>query len=396
VSTLRAESLQIYDAKERLLVRLADAIVSPLSWFRPSPATREVRRLLMLRLERIGDLLMVLDAVQDARATWPDAEIDLVVGEWNAPVAKLIPGVTRVIVASAPWLARDDRPDSWSTLVSAARRWRRHRYDLVVNFEPDIRSNALAWLTAAPRRVGYWTGGGGSLLTDAAAFDPASHVGVNARNLVARAAGAKYQQAARGPDQNVTLPAESVARADAVLAGASRPLIGVHASGGRMSKQWHVDRFGAVARALALGHGATIVLTGSTGDRALVDAVRGHLEGVPVVDLSGSLDLPTLGAVLSRLNVFVTGDTGPMHLASVLGVPTVALFGPSDPARYGPRGGHHRVLRVSLPCSPCGQVRLPPERCRGHVPECMDGISVDAVVRAAEELLAIRNKIGPA
>ena len=76
-----------------------------------------------------------------------------------------------------------------------------------------------------------------------------------------------------------------------------------------------------------------------------------------------------------ELDVLVTGDTGPMHLAAAWARRVVALFGPSNPRRYGPLGDAQRVLRVDLPCSPCGQVRLPPERCRGHVPDCMDGIT---------------------
>jgi ADP-heptose:LPS heptosyltransferase len=78
-----------------------------------------------------------------------------------------------------------------------------------------------------------------------------------------------------------------------------------------------------------------------------------------------------------------------MHLAAAVGTPVVALFGPSDPARYGPRGTEARVIRVDLPCSPCGQVRLPPVRCRNRVPECLDNISVDMVVRAAADLLDV-------
>ena len=88
------------------------------------------------------------------------------------------------------------------------------------------------------------------------------------------------------------------------------------------------------------------------------------------------------------LDVLITGDTGPMHLAAAVGTPVVALFGPSDPRRYGPLAATQRVVRVQIHCSPCGQVRLPPERCRGHVPDCMDGITVDAVVEAAHDLLS--------
>ena len=86
-------------------------------------------------------------------------------------------------------------------------------------------------------------------------------------------------------------------------------------------------------------------------------------------------------------DVLVTGDTGPMHLAAAVSTPVVALFGPADPRRYGPSSPLQRILRVDLPCSPCGLVRLPPERCRGHVPDCMDGIRVDMVVAATLEVL---------
>jgi ADP-heptose:LPS heptosyltransferase len=94
-----------------------------------------------------------------------------------------------------------------------------------------------------------------------------------------------------------------------------------------------------------------------------------------------------LAALLARFDVFVTGDTGPMHLAAAVGTPVVALFGPADPRRYGPLTDRKRVVRVDLPCSPCGLVRLPPVRCRGHVPDCMDGITVEAVVAAVDDLI---------
>jgi lipopolysaccharide heptosyltransferase II len=382
--------LQIYEPRERWMVGLADLAASPLRWLRRRPATGDVRRVLLLRLERIGDLMMVLDAVRDARLAWPSAEIDLVVGSWNAPLAALIPDVSRVETLDAPWLARDGRP-SWTTLVRQARSWRERGYDLVLNFEPDIRSNALAWLSGAPRRVGYWTGGGGAFLTDARAYEPAAHVAMNARRLVAAASGGQVRDDALTSEVSPRLvpPPEAIDRARTVLGTNARPLVGVHVSGGRESKQWHVDRFATAARQIARRHGATIVLTGAPTDRRLVDLARRALQDVPFVDASGALDLPTLAAVLGELDLLITGDTGPMHLAAAMGTAIVALFGPSDPRRYGPLARDVRVVRVDLWCSPCGRVRLPPERCRGHVPDCMDGIQVDAVVNAADDLLAL-------
>ena len=172
-------------------------------------------------------------------------------------------------------------------------------------------------------------------------------------------------------------PADATTRAAERLGPARGPLVGVHVSGGRESSSGTSIASPAWRAQLAGARGATIVLTGSDADRPLVDVVKRDLAGVRVVDASGALDLPTLAALLARLDLFVTGDTGPMHLAAAVGTPVVALFGPSRPGRYGPRATLERVVRVDLPCSPCGRVRLPPERCRGHVPDCMDGITVE-------------------
>ncbi len=106
-----------------------------------------------------------------------------------------------------------------------------------------------------------------------------------------------------------------------------------------------------------------------------------------MVDVAGELDLPGLAALLSRLDLLVTGDTGPMHLAAAVGTPTVAVFGPSDPVRYAPRDAMHQVVRIDLPCSPCNRIRLPPERCTGHTPDCLAGVDVEMVYRAVEAAL---------
>jgi ADP-heptose:LPS heptosyltransferase len=388
--------LQIYAPRERALVAAADAALRPLAWARrlkrradPTPP----QRVLLLRLERIGDLLMALDAIDLARASWPQATIDLAVGSWNAPLARLIPGIDAVLTADAPWLAREGSGDSWPTLISRVRAWRRARYDLVLNFEPDIRSNFLAWRTGAPRRFGFWTGGGGAFLTRALAFKPARHVGDNAEQLVREAGGPAPAPTPAIPLTDarrvarLQIPAEADARAAAALAGLRTPLVGMHVAGGRESKQWHLDRFADVARHLARDRGATIVLTGTDADRTMVASVAARLGGAPFLDLAGRLDLVDLAAVMARLDLFVASDTGPMHLAAAVGTPVVALFGPADPRRYGPRARVERILRVDLPCSPCGQVRLPPLRCRGKVPDCMDGIDVDPVVAAAIDVL---------
>ena len=164
-------------------------------------------------------------------------------------------------------------------------------------------------------------------------------------------------------------------------------LIGIHVSGGRAIKQWPESRFRDVAERLVRDRGAAIVLTGTSGDRAQVDVVKSALPPERVLDLSEDVDLLTVAAVIERLDLFVSGDTGPMHLAHAVGTPVVAVFGPSDPARYAPRGDRDRVARIDLPCSPCNRIRLPPARCTGHTPDCLAGVDVAQVLAAIDDTM---------
>jgi len=106
----------------------------------------------------------------------------------------------------------------------------------------------------------------------------------------------------------------------------------------------------------------------------------------------GSIAFPALAALLQQLDVYVTGDTGPMYLAHAVGTPIVAIFGPSDPARYAPHGPHDRVVRIDLPCAPCNRIRLPPARCVGHTPDCLAGITTASVLQAIDDVLRERSQ----
>jgi lipopolysaccharide heptosyltransferase II len=380
--------LHIYDRRERALVTAADRLLAlgavVAQPFRRRRAPIAPSRILLLRLERIGDLLMVLPALADVQAFAPDAQIDLVVGSWNADLARSIDPVRRVQSLDAAWLAREGQGLSLLSLVRAARHWRGVRYDLAITFEPDVRSNLLLAASGAAWTAGYRSGGGGALLDVSLDYDTRAHTTDNARRLVSTIFG-RTPPAQDTPA--ILVPSGAHDNASRLLVGARGPLIGVHVSGGRAIKQWPPEQFADVARRLVETFGATIVLTGSGDDRMLVDTVKRVLPAENVIDVAGHLDLLTLAAVIERLDLFVTGDTGPMHLAVAVSTPVVAVFGPSDPARYAPRGPSDRVVRVDLPCSPCNRIRLPPARCVGHTPDCLASISADRVFTAALSVL---------
>ena len=186
------------------------------------------------------------------------------------------------------------------------------------------------------------------------------------------------------------IPEDARTRAAALLeqAGATSMLIGIQASAGREIKQWDPQRFAEVGSVLAREYGATLVITGTAVERHVTERVKKGLDkGVRTLDMTADVDLLTMAGIFERMALFVTCDTGPMHLASAVGTPTVAIFGPSLPSRYAPLLKQSRVVRVDLPCSPCNQLRRPPAHCVGHIPDCLVGVEVPQVLSAARDLL---------
>ena len=402
------DHLQIDDRRERWLVGCADLLLKPLGdirgWRSATPAG-PVRRVLLLRLERIGDLLMTLDALGAVRRRLPDAELHLVVGSWNAELAGLIPAVDHVETVDVPWLSRERAPTALGPLAAQTARWRRQGFDLAINFEPDIRSNALAAASGAPRRVGYVSKGGGALLTDPYRYDPCSHVAANALRLVERVlpcAGSRAgASGSRGKSEPVAwpgmaasaalrIPTTARTRAAQLMASCENqgPLVGLNPGTGRAITQWPAHRYAKVAEDLAAQTEATIVLLGSAAEQAEAEAVRRALPSrVRLLDLVGRTSLTDLAAVLTRLSVVITGDTGTMHLAAAVNTPIVAIFGISDPTRSGPLTPRSVVVHGNLWCRPCGRNRRPPSRCADGTPDCLTSVSTDDVVYATRRML---------
>jgi ADP-heptose:LPS heptosyltransferase len=383
---------------ERALLATADL---PLRLLGRAPATEappldpgQVREVLVLRLDRIGDLIMSLPALSDLRRAYPAARIRLAVGRWSEEIARRAP-VDEVLVWSAPWAGRpDEGAESALRLARRARALRTSALDVALDLQGDVRAVGLMALTAARARVGYANTGGARLLTRVVALDETTSWVEQNRRAVAAVAG---PAAVSGPPARVELlTAADRARGRDLLRAHGRkesgPVVGLHPSGGRPVKQWPSARWREVAARLQREFAATIVLTGTSGDAALAADVARGLDG-PVVDLTGRLSLMDTLAVIGAVDLFLSSDTGPMHMAAAVGTPSVSVFGPSDARRYfsggtGLPGTPHVVAQPDLWCAPCNLIRRPPAEClRGEGPECLRLVTVDAVHAHAARLL---------
>lgn len=394
---VRGTASRVTEPRERLMALVASAGAHLVAPFLASPAPEKPREILVLRLDRIGDVLMSLPALVALRDALPDARIRLAVGEWSREIAKDAP-VDEVLVWSAPWVGRpDEGASSLPQLVGAARSRRATRPDLAIDLQGDLRATWLMAATGARSRVGYANTGSASLLTAIVDLDEdVSFVEQNYRAIET----ALGRSAPRQPFRWLADDRRAQGRARLVRllgeAGLERrgPVVGIHPGAGRSIKEWPVERFVELSQRLINEQRATLLLTGSASEAARTRAIQSQIRGA-AIDLAGRLDLGAFAEVMSACDAFVSGDTSAMHFACAIGVPSVAIFGPSDPGRYfsggdlGFRSGaKHVALAPSLWCGPCNLIRRPPEECdAAPVPECLGQITTQAVFDAAASLL---------
>ncbi|HET8631291.1 MAG TPA: glycosyltransferase family 9 protein [Thermomicrobiales bacterium] len=335
------------------------------------------RKVAVLRASRIGDFICATPAFRALRAALPDAELTIITLPLLRDLATRLPCFDQYAAFPGfPGLAEqffDAR-----RVVAFFRAMQAERFDLAVQLQGSgVNSNPFTLLLGARSTAGYVRAGDGPGRLAAALPYPGQGHEIARALALTTFLGAPP----RGARTIYPLRPEDHAAAAALLAGAPEPLIGLHPDAREATRRWPPARFAAAGAALLRERGGTAVLIGDEGARPAAADVARRL-GRPCLDLTGRTSLPVLGAVVARLALLVTNDTGPAHIAYALGTPTVTLFGSADPARYGPpRTGPFRLI-------------VPPCACRSQDrPACADGASclaalgVDDVVGAGRELL---------
>jgi heptosyltransferase-2/heptosyltransferase-3 len=312
--------------------------------------------ILVIRPDHIGDLLFATPALQLLRETFPHARITTLVGPWAATVVERNPNVDAVLRCPFPWFDRRPKPSPWypyRVLLREARWLRPHGFDTALILRFDHWWGALlSALAGIPARIGYATPETQPFLTTALAYVPDRHAVQHNLALVealARTAGRPV------PDTNrrlrFDLTADERAFASQFLADQGiephETVVGVHPGAGDPAKLWPARRWAAVADHLAETLGARIVITGSPDEDELARTIAEHMHATPVI-AAGETTLGQAAALLARCRLAVGADTGPMHLAVALDVPTVHLWGPFEPEIFGPWGTpeYHRIVRA--------------------------------------------------
>ena len=356
----------------------------------------------------IGDAVMTTPAVHTIRENFPKAEITMLAVPWVADIFRLSPDVDQVLVYDKKELY----PGRIKGVIRLAKHLRQYRFDATILLQNAFEAAFIAWMAGIPLRAGYNRDGRGLLLTHGVDLTPeirAQHqvhyyqmllagLGLDlgpdplrlplSDELTVWATG--YIEGLKGQGPFSTKDGQTLtARSISPEVSAAIPVIGFNPGAAYgPAKRWPAEKFGQLAALIAHHYGESgclVLVFGTKDDTEAALAIKEFSIRTPahVVDMTAKTTLPQVMALIRCCNVFVTNDSGLMHVAAALETPTVAIFGSTDHIATGPFSERAVVIRKEMECSPCLQSECP----RKHL-NCLEEISSKEIFAEVEKALA--------
>ncbi len=319
-------------------------------------------KILLIRLSSLGDIVLTTPAIRAVRANFPNAHIAMLVAKQSADILRENPHLNEIITFDR--LAKNkDTGEMWRIV----RLLRERKFTLAIDLQRKFRTEILMYLSGATKRIGK-----GRLCTVRVAEKGNKHATEHYFDLL---------QAADIPAENQKLElflAKSERKAAVQrfkIAGIldGRLKVGLFPGAGWKLREWMPERFAAIGDRLVEHFDADVLIFGGQHESELVQTVANLMER-RAIPFAGNLQIRQLAAYIEQCDLFLTNDTGPMHIAAGVGTRTVSLFGPGNHIRFQPLGANHQIIRHAVPCSPCKQFT---NKCKDNI--CMKGIGIDEV-----------------
>ena len=328
------------------------------------------QKILLIRLSSLGDIVLTTPAIRAVRANFPNAYIAMLVAKQSADTLRENPHLDEII--SFDRLVKDkDTGEMWRTV----RLLRERKFTLAIDLQRKFRTEMLMYLSGATERVGKgWfctvrVFERGNKHATEHYFDLLHAVGIPAEDR-------KLELFLAESERRDAL--QRLKTAGVVDAGLK---VGLFPGAGWKLREWMPERFAAIGDRLVQHFNADVLIFGGEKETELVHTVANlmHTRAIP---FAGNLQVRQLAACIEQCDLFLTNDTGPMHIAAAVGTPTVSLFGPGNHIRFQPLGALHQTIRHDVPCSPCKQFT---DKCKDNI--CMKGIGVDEVWHSISRVL---------
>lgn len=346
----------------------------------------ECEKILLRVPNWVGDAVMCLPAIESVRSNFPGRSITALARPWVAPLMECCPAVDDVM----------DYPKAkggcayFKGIFSIAGRLRKRHFDLAILFQNAFEAAFITWCAGIPQRVGYGRDARGLLLTrslrpvenQAKAHQIRYYLGI----LDALGLEASYREPRINPPSLEPDGARKILSDLGVRKGETIVGLGPGAVFGG-AKRWSPEAFASVGERAAARWGAKVLIFGSEGEKSIGETVKKGI-GARAYNLCGETTLNDAIALISCCTVFVTNDSGLMHVAAAMAIPTVAVFGPTDPVATGPVGALTSIVRADVYCAPCMKAECPTD----HI--CMRSVSPEMVWNEMERLLKTGREAG--
>ncbi|MEW6145088.1 MAG: glycosyltransferase family 9 protein [Thermodesulfobacteriota bacterium] len=339
---------------------------------------RESRKILVIRPGGIGDAVLLYPALSELRNHYRDYTIDVLAEKRNWGIFAVCPYIDNLLLY-------DRQPHETLHRVI------RGGYDVVIDTEQWHRMTAaLAYLARAPERVGFATNERAGLYTRKVPYSHDDYEAVSFLNLVSALTGKKYEFDRDRPFMPLVLRShDDITSAVSDFRKGKKAAVGIFAGATVSERRWGADKFADLSRRLQEENIGTVIL-GGEAEKSGAEFFKNRCIDGYLLDYVGCTTLGGTAAVISELDLFISGDTGLMHIAYGVGTPTLSLFGAGIENKWAPRGENHVVINRHLDCSPCTRFGYTP-RCPYGV-RCLADISVDEVKEAAMKLLSRSSK----
>ncbi len=305
---------------------------------------KDFKNILLIRSDRIGDVILTTPSIRAMRETYPHARISLFVCPATKDCVQGNPYLDDVLV--------DDRHNSHKGLagfVTLVRFLRGKKFDLAVNFIPKKRTNLLCFLAGIPHRLGYDNNKFGFLLTQRIFDDRPLGIKHEARYCLdlLKPLGVNFSS------MELFFPVSTETQAwarqclDENGIDTSKPLVAVHPGASCPTKKWPAKRFAQLINKLQQQHSFSFVIIGARDNAKTAQEILALLDA-PVLDLTGKTSVARLAGLLKQCHLLISNDSGPVHIADALGVPVVSIFTRNQPGinpeRWGPLGAKSRIV----------------------------------------------------
>src|SRR4030043_2453250 len=351
----------------------------------------ESLKVLILRLSAVGDVIRTLPAAKALKEHYPSSSITWIVEEPALSFLKSQPEVDEVILFPRKRWTNGIKSlrNLWTTIGEMrgfVEDLRKRRFDVVLDFHGILKSGVLSFLSGSPKRIGYnprSTKEGNFLFSNVKVKLPSKRISRFQRNLLLlRGMGMEVKE----PKYSLHIPPQDreyvASFFKASLASLHRPLIAIHPgnSSKAIFKRWMPDRYAQLADRLVRELNASVLFTWGEGELEWVEGIRKEMKEPSLLGPE-TISLTQLGEGYRNCDLYIGGDTGPMHIASLVGIPIVVIYGPTDPIVNEPFGRHKKV-RKEVGCNPCRN-----RSCKELT--CLKMTTVDNVFKATKEILRL-------